>query len=544
MSLKSAHTSNDLAALLNVPHDTLIRLAFRLPDGDKYSVMHARKRNGTPRIIRVPSNRLKMVQRRLLPLLEELYRPASHAHGYIPKRGLRSNAAPHIAKKYVLNVDLVDFFGAINLGRIRGRLLASPYNLTDAVATTISRLTTCDGSLPMGAPTSPILSNMLCTGLDAALTTLARNSGCFYSRYADDLTFSSNRRAFPAGLAVRSADVGSTITIAGPVLSDTILHQGFVINSDKTRLLYPSDRQEVCGIVCNERLNTLPKLRRQIRAALHAWRKFGLTNAETEWNEKYNFRKSQGFEASLRGKIEFVKHIRGETDKIVVSFAKQFNELRTPQMSPISFTEIKDWRAELHKTAVCIEGYMGDNSSEMHQGSGFLIKGGLIVTNYHAVAHKDNIFAEIVVFHPAKKSLKFNGEVVAVLPKEDLALLKVTDDLWSAYCGESYCEVSDAPAGLEDIVWLTGWPSYQDGDELHCVQSQVIGFASRKSTTLFRIGTNVVEGNSGGAVFNELGAVVGIATFGSDALGAKFNVFNGCLPASLIAKLVSQLPVS
>lgn len=540
MSLKEAVTTYQLAALLNVSHSLLIDMAFNVPDHIKYSPIAVPKRNGELRHIAVPSLRLKMIQHRLMPLLEDIYLPSTRAHGYIKGRGLRSNATPHIAKRFVLNIDLVDFFGSITFPRIRGRLRAAPYSLTDAVATTIAKLATCDEKLAMGAPTSPIISNILCSGLDSTLSALAKSHGCFYTRYADDLTFSSNRRAFPRALAEREQDEEGRTTIAGVELVQAVATQGFQINASKSRLLTQHDRQEVCGIVCNEKLNTLPNLRRQIRAALHAWRKFGTEEAQREWNEKFNYRGATSFEASLRGKIEFLKHVRGPADPIVVKYATQFNELKTAAKG-ISFTVIEDWQASLNRVSCCIHS-QNPETTDMVQGSGFVIHGGYIVTNRHVVAKGGQRFIDIELKLPGSINIAIPVDMVAELPNQDLALLKATDEMWHQMLSKSSCKISDEDANRNDVIWLTGYPNYHLGDELHEVQGSVIGFSYPEGVKMFRITPNIVFGNSGGPVFNEAGEVVGIATRGSDIADAPLTVHNGCVPASWIKELVAQLP--
>jgi RNA-directed DNA polymerase len=539
MSLQKAITTEDLAALIKVDHTIMINLAFNVADEVKYSHIAIPKRNGQKRHIAIPSLRLRMIQRRLLPLLEEIYLPSSRAHGYIKKRGLRSNAAPHISKKHVLNVDLSDFFGSITFPRIRGRLRAKPYSLTDAVATTIARLATCDGKLSLGSPVSPILSNILCSGLDSSLSILAKNHGCFYTRYADDLTFSSNRRAFPRTIAERISDEGTTKTITGVELEKAIELQGFAINASKSRLLSNSDRQEVCGVVCNEKLNTLPKLRREVRASLHAWRKFGLKLAEDEWKEKYNWRSSASFEISLRGKIEFIKQIRGSADPVLIKLASQFNELATNSCK-ISFDETTSWQGALALSSCCIHSYM-DDTADMVQGSGFVVDGGFIVTNRHVVYKGDKAFSEVQLNLPGAIKIFIPVEVVADLAEQDLALLRPLDNDWQQTLSKNICKISNKPAEKGDIVWLTGWPNYNEGDDLHEVQGSVIGFSYPDGVKMFRIMQSIVFGNSGGPVFNELGEVVGVATRGSDIADAPLNVHNACVPARWVQTLIDKV---
>src|SRR5205814_3311637 len=119
---------------------------------------------------------------------------------FIPARSILTNAKPHLRQKFVLNVDLKDFFPTINFGRVRGVLIAKPYCLLPHIATYIARICCRDNALPQGAPTSPIISNMICSRLDRQLLRLARQYRCVYTRYADDLTFSTSMPRFPGAL--------------------------------------------------------------------------------------------------------------------------------------------------------------------------------------------------------------------------------------------------------------------------------------------------------------------------------------------------------
>ncbi|MFM7372884.1 MAG: reverse transcriptase domain-containing protein, partial [Sphaerospermopsis kisseleviana] len=102
-----------------------------------------------------------------------------------------TNAKNHCNKKFVLNLDIKDFFPTITQQRIRGVMMSPPYNLPSQIATTISHICCYEGKLPQGAPTSPIISNIVCAKLDSELRLLAKQNKCFYTRYADDITFST-----------------------------------------------------------------------------------------------------------------------------------------------------------------------------------------------------------------------------------------------------------------------------------------------------------------------------------------------------------------
>ena len=101
-------------------------------------------------------------------------------------------------QRIVGNIDLLEFFPSIHLGRIVKALQQRPYSLGEDAAVVVGQIC-CDdtGVLPQGAPSSPILSNIICRGLDDQLQEVARRHGCRYTRYADDITISTSRPSLP-----------------------------------------------------------------------------------------------------------------------------------------------------------------------------------------------------------------------------------------------------------------------------------------------------------------------------------------------------------
>ena len=295
------------------------------------------------------------MQCRIRALLDELYRPSSRAHGFIKGRSVRTNAVPHVGKRLILNVDIQDFFETVTFPRVRGRLMAPPYDIPNAVATAIARLCTVNGSLPIGAPSSPVLANMICSRRTGPAR-LARDMGCFYTRYADDITISTERNRFPNALVELAAGQRSGAATAGDELQEIIRSNGFEeLNPAKTCVLSRSDSQQVCGIVCNERMNVRRNLRCDILRMIHAWRKFGYIAAAQVWDQEHNWRRANSFERSVRGKLAFLIHVRGEDDVVVNSLVEQFNALPGRTFRPISYPFRGGWKDQLHKTVCVIE---------------------------------------------------------------------------------------------------------------------------------------------------------------------------------------------
>lgn len=189
--------------------------------------------------------------------------------------------------------------------------MARPYQLTSEIATTLAQICCMNNQLPHGAPTSPIISNMICARLDSDLIRLAIANNCFYTRYSDDITFSIKSVPFPDCIVYKNAKEEINI---GEDLLNVINSNSFVINESKTRLFKNNQRQMVTGLVTNNKdPNVIRNYVRQIRAMQHAWKKFGYELAEKEYIVKYNKKRNNNisFKSVLKGKLAYLKMIKG-----------------------------------------------------------------------------------------------------------------------------------------------------------------------------------------------------------------------------------------
>ncbi|PTT75467.1 RNA-dependent DNA polymerase, partial [Pelomonas sp. HMWF004] len=240
-----------------------------------YRRFHLPKKTGGVRTISAPMPRLKRAQYWVLDKLLAQVPVHAAAHGFLPGRSIVSNAVPHCGQDVVINLDLKDFFPSIHFPRIKGVFCGLGYG--EAVASLLALLCSenaCDELtvdderffvggkghervLPQGAPTSPMLTNVLCRKLDRRLAGLAAKLGFAYTRYADDLTFSA------AGDAAQR--VGRLLRQVHHVLRD----EGFTPHPDKQRVMRRGARQEVTGVVVNDKPSVSRTERRKLRAALH-----------------------------------------------------------------------------------------------------------------------------------------------------------------------------------------------------------------------------------------------------------------------------------
>src|ERR1700722_18429113 len=211
--------------------------------GQRYYIFAIAKKHGGTRTIQAPKVGLKLAQRKLNQVLQAMYSPNSVVQGFVSQRNVVSNASLHTRKRFILNLDLENFFGTITFARVRGMFMAKPYLKNPTVATILARLCCCGSVLAQGSPTSPVVSNMIVSRMDSQLKTLARANKCTYSRYADDLTFSTFQKQFPRSLAFfDEGDEGGCLKVGTP-LSELVTSNGFRINGAKTRLQHYSGRQ-------------------------------------------------------------------------------------------------------------------------------------------------------------------------------------------------------------------------------------------------------------------------------------------------------------
>ena len=306
---KALNSPRDVSGLLEVTHRDFNYWVYRTPEDKRYTTFYIPKKTGEKRRIDSPNTNIKILQQKLNQVLQCVYDTKPSVHGFTIGKNVKSNANVHLRKRWVFNIDLKDFFPSINFGRVRGLFMGKPYYLPQDVSTVLAHLCCFQGSLPQGAPTSPVISNMICAQMDSQLQQLAKINRSTYTRYADDITFSTTTRRFPV-------DIGFTDSLGqlhpGNGLEQTIVGNGFSINPRKVWLRGRTHRQVVTGVTVNDFPNLPRKYTNQIRAMLHAWKVFGLEAAQKEWESKYNVKHrapclpTPKFERVLKGKIEYL----------------------------------------------------------------------------------------------------------------------------------------------------------------------------------------------------------------------------------------------
>ncbi len=296
------HTSADVAEQMGIKLTALRWLTYHRRGATvvHYHRFSIDKKTGGVRFISAPKPALAHAQRWILENILERLEVEPDAHGVIRERSIVSNAAPHVGKEVVVNLDLKEFFPSITFRRVKGLFQKLGYG--EHVATVLGLVCTepprvaaeVDGKvyhvalgqriLPQGACTSPAITNALCRRLDRRLAGLAKKHNFHYTRYADDLTFSGDRPAV----------VGRLLRSTRTILQD----EGFTEHPRKTRVMRRSNRQEVTGVTVNARPTVSRSEYRKLKAILHNVAKHGLESQNREGHPN--------FAAYLNGRVEFV----------------------------------------------------------------------------------------------------------------------------------------------------------------------------------------------------------------------------------------------
>jgi RNA-directed DNA polymerase len=513
---RSLHTRRDVASLLDVELKILVYNVLKLSEARRYRGFDIPKKSGGQRRILAPNDTLVVVQRKLADVLNVVYAPKPPAHGFVVQRCVVTNARPHIRRRFVFNIDLQDFFPSINFGRVRGMFMAPPYRLNSEVATLLAQICSFRNTLPQGAPTSPVVSNMICARMDGELQRLANRHRCRYSRYCDDITFSSNDSDFPGAIASMS---GGQVE-AGPELRQVVASNGFMINDRKTRLHGPRSRRTVTGLVTNKKVNVRRTFVRQIRAMLHAWRKFGLDAAATTFvglDKKHRAKPNPSFKRVVKGKIDFLGMVRGKADAVYLRFLKQYAAL-DPE-----FRMKADPEAVLERALWVLD-------SEELQGTGFMLEGYGLITSAHVLR------PDTQAFRRDKPLEKFPVRVLYEHPAIDLAVC-ATD----APKGTELSVGSSDDLVLHDSVRVVGFPNYRLFDTMMSSLTTINQMRMASTVRQFTLNCPLNSGCSGGPVLNSDNKVVGIVATGTDNPTKAFNTTDHA--AIRVEELQRLLPV-
>ncbi|TYG33636.1 RNA-directed DNA polymerase [Lonepinella koalarum] len=277
--LKSCTSISDLISEfeLNITPQQFSYIVYKVEDSKKYQTFTILKKSGDDRIIQKPHNSLKEIQKSIANILMHCvddirkdkpnYLKCSHAFEW--GKSIVSNSEIHINKKFVLNIDIADFFDSIHYGRIKGFFVSDYYfSLNETIARVIAKVATCNGTLPQGSPLSPIISSLIGNLIDIKFLELAKKYRFTYSRYADDITLSSNKELSDE-LVIWDRE-NNVWKVTNTIESLLNRKSGFKINEKKTRYNRFSSRQLVTGIVVNKEKNVVREYKKQNRSMVNS----------------------------------------------------------------------------------------------------------------------------------------------------------------------------------------------------------------------------------------------------------------------------------
>ncbi|SUJ28691.1 Retron-type reverse transcriptase [Sphingobacterium spiritivorum] len=287
------YNTSHLAALTGYSTRYITRAA--LYPKSFYRTFKIKKKNGKMREINEPLPSLKEIQLWINKNILLNIKPNKFAKAYIKKTNILDNVKYHKRKKYVFNLDLVNFFPSISTKTVE--MFFKKLGYSDNLSNLLAKLCCFGDGLAQGAPTSPALSNHILYEFDDLLGSFAVENNLRYTRYADDLTFSFNDEF---DVSIIEEKVINT-------LDKTVLYSKLTVNREKTKLLRQNDRQIVTGVVVNDKTQVPSSYRKQIRQEIYYIRKFGLSNHLNRLNEvRYNYL------YHLLGKINFVLLVNSE----------------------------------------------------------------------------------------------------------------------------------------------------------------------------------------------------------------------------------------
>lgn len=256
------------------------------------------KKDGSKRNLDIPILNLKVVQRWILKEILEHIKVSKQAMAFVPnKNGLCENAESHKKNLFLLEMDIENFFGTITEKQVFSLFRHIGYN--NDVAAILTNLCVYKGYLPQGAVTSPYIANLVCYNLDARIEGYCSRRDIIYTRYADDLTFSSNNRLL----------LNKVEKFVKYIVED----EGFKIKEQKTRYLSNDVKKTVTGITINDNsVHVDKRFKRRLRAQIYQAIK----------TKNYNERDQ------ILGKIAFVNSIEdGFKDKTIAYISKLMNSI-------------------------------------------------------------------------------------------------------------------------------------------------------------------------------------------------------------------------
>lgn len=503
----SLQTILDLAALLGT---TQKRLLFNLYSSKRppYTTFAIRKASGGQRAIASPPKPVVVWQRQILEEMTTLVRPKANCHGFTAGRNVRSNAEPHKGASLVLNIDLLEFFPRIHFGRVRGIFLKGPFNFPVKLATVLAQLC-CNGRwLPTGAPTSPLIANLICRTLDDSLSRLSRRASYRYTRYADDITFSTQESSFPSTMVT----IEGSKPRVGDGIAAILKKNDLQSNPNKIRLRTRFDRQEVTGLIVNEKINVSKEYVRNIRAILHNCAKRGIPAAQQEFDKKdkkQRLRQGTSVISHIAGKLAYMRMIKGADDPLYVKYALELARLVQPTREVSVWGRAAQPLGLLRESLWVVLGY-DKRGQPLFNGTAFALQNIGFVTARHLFEQPSLMgpgfeVSRWVLIDPSASNASYPVTSIAFDKQIDITVVKTTAKPRASLLK------SAVPTNQGEALRVVGFPKWRSGDPP--ADATGLFLQPKRQSLIDYLLTNlpIREGISGGPVLNQDGKVVGVA---------------------------------
>ena len=256
------------------------------------------------RKITAPSQPIKLRQQWILSEILEKNKVSNNCHGFVRNRSILTNAKKHIGHKNILNIDIKDFFPSITQNMVVKEFLKMGYE--NSAAEALAEICCFENRLPQGAPTSPYMSNLILKEMDDELDKFSKYRKMTYTRYADDMSFSSN------------VDIFCLLQD----LYNIVNKYSFQINEKKTCYYQDPHRKIVTGLIVKEDEVKIPKkFKRKLKQEIYYCQRFGVQQ-HLEYTRNCE---RIGFKEYLYGKAYYVAMVEPELGKI---FLQQLDQIR------------------------------------------------------------------------------------------------------------------------------------------------------------------------------------------------------------------------
>lgn len=531
-------TREDVSELLGIKDSSLRYFLYGVRPDNMYTTFTIPKKSGGVRKISSPDKRLKQIQRKLLYILKLVYNPKPAVYGFVDNKNISENAENHIGRKWILNIDLENFFSQFHFGRVRGMFMAKPYSVGDEAALVLAQLVCYKGVLPQGAPTSPIITNMICAPFDNRMVSFAQKNRLIYTRYADDITISSYKKHISDKVI---KEYKENLVLSKDLLKIFEKHN-LQINYEKVKLELMSNRQEVTGLIVNEKINVRREYIKNLRAILHNTLFSSVYEAASVYIEKglcknsavqVNYKKEsykefveKWFKSVLIGKLSYIQQIRGNEDKTFLKLAEVFNYAFGEEYFDTSFLE--DANIKIERNVYIIE-------SDEDIGTGFYIKEHGLVTCAHVISDVDDF---ILKDSNGKKLIYFNKNeyLMSEDAEIDYAFLNIKRQNGFLYNEKAFIEI-----GMEVII--AGFPNYLEGNTINIQHGHVTSQVKYFKNKIWTVDVSLAKGLSGGVVLNSELEVIGIVVSGKKYMDSdETDTPHGFMPFKLVMQhLLSKI---